>query len=437
MSNFNTLFQSLIRSLKSLINKVDPTLSKPTQKFYLDAIFGILKSGSLVLNDIAFALNEDISLKKVNTRLYKNLEKIIPPASKACYIQTVLEYANEEELVFIVDDSDIVKPYGKAFEKLALVRDGSKKDSPLVLGYLLTSIVLLSKKSKQPIPIYNHIHNATEKNYKSTNNITNIGLRSIFPFLAKEVALFVFDRGYDDVKLMNLINANNQHFLIRMRRSRHIYIKSSKSDAFFESSKRKGKINVPIFYKSKPEMLKVSHIEAKINNYPSKITIVFIYSLFNDEPIILLSNRKVHSPDDLIRLSLNYISRWKIEELFRFKKVEFRLENFRVKSLVSINNLCYFLDVAILFLVHIIETKYQNKFYISLMENSKRIKEKVSIEYYQLYSGLKRIFNSNKKGVKNYKEVERWEYEELNLFNSLELTTRKRVRKGKIKDKKR
>lgn len=153
-----------------------------------------------------------------------------------------------------------------------------------------------------------------------------------------------------------------------------------------------------------------------------------VNSFTESEPMILLSNRKVHRKEDVIRLTLNYISRWKIEEFFRFKKVEFGLENFRVKSLTSINNICYFLDLANLFLTHIIETKFQNCFYSELMTLSKRIKEKVSIEYYQLYSALKRVFTSNHAGVKNYKQTERWEYEEMSLFNSIELSDKKRVR---------
>lgn len=433
MTDFNILFQSLIRSMKSLIKDVHPSATKPEHNFYLDIVFGILKSGSLVLNDIAYALNETISLKKVNTRLYKNLNKSINFTKKVNYIKTALSYMDDDNLVFLVDDSDVAKPYGKAFENLDYVRDASKKDAPLVLGYRLTSIVGLSDKTKHPLSLYTRIHNVNEKNYKSTNNITNIGLLRLFPFLTPESSLFVFDRGYDDTKLMTLINTNNQHFLVRMRKNRTIYVKNKKLNAFFEAANRKGKIVVPLIYRGEPTTLKVSHIEVKINNYSGKVTLLFVNSFVEKEPLILLSNRKVHSKEDVVRLTLNYISRWKIEEFFRFKKVEFGLENFRVKSLISINNICYFLDLACLFLTHIIESKHQNYFYTQLMLISKKIKDQVSIEYYQLYSALKRVFTSNRKGVKNYKQTEKWEYEKMSLFNSLELTDKKRVRIKKRK----
>lgn len=36
-----------------------------------------------------------------------------------------LSYMREQEKVFIIDDTDVMKPYGKAFEGIANVRDAS------------------------------------------------------------------------------------------------------------------------------------------------------------------------------------------------------------------------------------------------------------------------------------------------------------------------
>lgn len=87
------------------------------------------------------------------------------------------------------------------------------------------------------------------------------------------------------------------------------------------------------------------------------------YILDSVEPVILITNKKISNKDDLKEIVLNYITRWKIEELFRFKKVEYNLENFRVKSLTSINNLMFILDIVILILAHIVETQNRNVVY--------------------------------------------------------------------------
>lgn len=145
--------------------------------------------------------------------------------------------------------------------------------------------------------------------------------------------------------------------------------------------------------------------------------------------MVLITNKEIKSKEDLIKITLDYISRWKIEELFRFKKVEFGLEKFRVKSLESINNLFFLLDVSILLLIRIIESRKNNSIYNECIKNSKAIKDDVYILYYRLLSGIKTLFTSNKKGVKNYQQIERWETLRPNIFNSIELKNKKRARK--------
>lgn len=151
MSNFNTLFQTLVRNLESNLSKVVSKKNKTKYKFFFDMTFGILKSGSLILNDIAHSLNEKITLKKTNERLHRNLNKKINPLTIHSFLARALFYMNENDLKFLVDDSDIIKPYGYKFEHLGYVRDGSSITNEYEKGYLITSIVGISKNYKHPI----------------------------------------------------------------------------------------------------------------------------------------------------------------------------------------------------------------------------------------------------------------------------------------------
>lgn len=425
MSNFNILFQSLIRDIERVLKQVFPTVSKPKYHFYLDMVFGILKSSSLVLNDIAHALNEKSTLKKVNYRLQRNLNNPIDNIFFTNFINLCLTYMNKEDLTFIVDDSDIAKPYGNKFESISRVKDGSSLTNEYVKGYLLTSVVGLTKNYKHPICLYSKVHNGTEKDYKSTNHITNEAITKVLTNIKPFSATFVFDRGYDDNKLMNLLKDKQQFFIIRIKRNRVMKIKNRKIKIFSEAMKRKGKINVAITYKGVKTVLKVSHFEGIIGNYEGKVTIIVSYLDNMDEPMILITNLKVHSKKDLISIVLKYHSRWKIEEHYRFKKVQFGLEDFRVKSLVSINNLLFMLDLVLLVLAHIIENQNNNQLYHSLISLSKKIRDDVYIKYYQIETGIKTVFMSNKTGVKNYKDIERWETLKPSIFNSKELKVRK------------
>ena len=65
MSNFTTIFDYIIRIIQSIIKVIVNEKERTRYKFFFDMVFGILKSSSLILNDIGYSLNEDISLKKV------------------------------------------------------------------------------------------------------------------------------------------------------------------------------------------------------------------------------------------------------------------------------------------------------------------------------------------------------------------------------------
>ena len=74
--------------------------------------------------------------------------------------------------------------------------------------------------------------------------------------------------------------------------------------------------------------------------------------------------------------------------------------------------------------------------FIELIKSSKKIRTDVYLTYYQVNSGIKTLFARNKKGVKNYQQIEKWEKEPYSLFNSVELTENKMRRKPTVKKKK-
>ena len=125
MDKGNLLVSHLIEKMGNLIKKIVGKSTGREYKFYLDMTYGILKSKSIILNEISHSLNEDVSLKKVNERLYKNLMRIPNINERHNLIKVGLSYMRENEKVFIIDDTDVMKPYGKAFEGMGKVRDAS------------------------------------------------------------------------------------------------------------------------------------------------------------------------------------------------------------------------------------------------------------------------------------------------------------------------
>ncbi|CCP25751.1 protein of unknown function [Tepidanaerobacter acetatoxydans Re1] len=67
----------------------------------------------------------------------------------------------------------------------------------------------------------------------------------------------------------------------------------------------------------------------------------------NPVNLVLATNKIIKGKEDVVDIVRTYMSRWRIEEYFRFKKQHFGFKNFRVRSLRSINNLNQLLTYAI------------------------------------------------------------------------------------------
>lgn len=178
------------RNEKRLIfQKLVQEKNRVESKFVTQSIYGILKSGSIVLKKIGTALNERINIKNTIDRLSRNLQRPMSPEIQRNYTAKMAGTLGKRPVI-LVDDSDVIKPYGQKFESLGEVRDGSSKDKRIEKGYMVTEIVGLTAKEKQPVSLFSHVHSSKEKSYKSTNTILFQGLMQVIDTLT-EKATFV------------------------------------------------------------------------------------------------------------------------------------------------------------------------------------------------------------------------------------------------------
>lgn len=224
MKNFTTDTYEIKRKIINFAKKITVGVGQVEKKFIEDIIYGISKSKSILLSDISDALIEPIN--KVNTveRLSKNLMKNISGSVSENYYDLVLNSINMSEPVILVDDSDVIKPYGNKFDSLGFVRDGSSRKNNCEKGYKVTEMVALTQNKKQPISLFSKIHSAQEKEYKSTNEVTFEGLTSVINTINTKVT-FVFDRGYDMNDLFKFMYNKNQDFVVRLTERRKIFFK--------------------------------------------------------------------------------------------------------------------------------------------------------------------------------------------------------------------
>ena len=146
MSNFITNTYEMKRDIVNFSNKLYKNSDKPETKFVTDMIYGISKS-----------VDDN----------YNNL---------------VMDTLGDTP-VFLVDDSDIVKPLGEKFEDLCIIRDGSSRKKSYEKGYHHTEIVGLTKNMKQLISIFSKIDSSTQKDFISNNSVTYEGLDKVVSLL--------------------------------------------------------------------------------------------------------------------------------------------------------------------------------------------------------------------------------------------------------------
>ena len=418
MSYFTTNTYQLKREIVNFSKKICKNSNKPTSKFVTDMLYGISKSKDILLSSISEALDENIS--KINTidRLSNNLSLDLDESIFLNYCNLAFDALGDEP-VFLVDDSDVTKPLGNKFEALGIVRDGSSKDKSYEKGYHHTEIVGLTNNFKQPISLFSKIHSSTQKEYISNNNVTYEGLNFVVTLLNERSlqGTFVLDRGYDSNDIFNYFFNKNQHFVIRLTEKRKIYYKHRWNKITTLRDAYKGKLKFNIMFQNVEKECLISVIKAQITASKKWINIFFVYGL-SDTPMMLASNIPIKSKEDALKVARLYFSRWRIEEYFKFKKQEYNFENFRVRSLKSINNLNLLLTYTIGFIALMCEKLGKNMFAQEIIKESHSLKDKVYLWFYQMARGIYNILKNAKIGIKEWQNIQKTppNYCQLSLF---------------------
>ncbi len=406
MFNSTTNVYATKRETVTFTNKLVPKKNRVESKFVTQSIYGILKSGSIVLKKIGTALNEKNNIKNTIDRLSQNLQRSMSSDIQVNYTAEMTKHLGSRPII-LVDDSDVIKPYGQKFEALGEVRDGSSKDKKIEKGYMVTEIVGLTAKEKQPVSLFSHIYSSKEKSYKSTNTILFQGLTQIINILAKK-ATFVFDRGYDMNALFDFMYKHKQNFVIRLTENRKLFWKGKWFKSTTLRDSRKGKIKTSLIFRingqEKRETVYISHLNVKITASRNMINLVLVYGL-GEKPMMLATNEIIEGKDDVIRIVRIYMSRWRVEEYFRFKKQHFGFENFRVRSLRSINNLNQLLTYSIGLIGLLAEKRSKNQLPHQLIRNARVLRKDVSFYYYQLAEGIQSTLAYAREGIQKWLKI--------------------------------
>ena len=398
------------REILNFSKKMANRLNKTVTKFIIDMQYGLSRGKSCLISEIARSLEEKIDLKNTIERLCDNLvgmkEQEIKQIEKN-YQNEIKEYFGNEPIA-IFDDSDIAKRYGKSdiakrygkkFEDLDDIIDASSEKKEVVKGYHVCEATILGEKEKQPFSVYSKIYSCKSESFVSMNRYTMESIQTVINVLNRKCNM-IFDRGYDDNKIIEYVDQSNNYFVIRMNDKRNFLFKGRKKNAYQEAIKRKGKIRMTIWFEEEKYEVSVSHTKVTLPYNKKDYELVIVYGLSEERPLILLTNRSIHSKEDVIKVVRLYFYRWRVEEYFRSKKQEYDFENMRVRSLKAMNCLNLMLMIHMGHLSMLIEDMDKKLLTIKIINRSKSLKNKVLVWFYQSSS---MVLSSGKRHKRNIK----------------------------------
>ena len=419
MNNFTTNTYEMKRELINFSEKIAKGVNKPTLKFIMDMQFGLAKGGSCLISNIARSLNETNKLQNTIERLCDNLSNLSKEKFKTIennYLEEVKKNIDRDNAVVLFDDSDINKEYSRKLEDLDKVIDASSQDKKIVNGYHVCEATVLTKNEKQPMSIYSKIYSTKSKNFISMNYYTLESIKRAETVIGSNF-IGIFDRGYDDNKIFDYMSKNSHKFVVRLDDERTLLFKGKKRSVENVANSRKGKIKMTALFDNNDEYeLMISYTKATLPYNKKEYTLVIVYGLSEEHPMKLLTNIDIKTKEDAIKIVRLYLSRWRIEEHFRGKKQEYDFENFRVRSLESMNNLNLMLTIHLGHIAILADNIDKKLLTIKIIYASKSLKKSSIVWLSQIARGIKEILKLAHTGIKEWQQVEvREKYRQLQL----------------------
>lgn len=403
------MVENLQGKIHNYLQNFRNSLSLPEYKFIRDTGIGILKSRSVTVNQIAMHLREKITLKKTCERMYRQVRsESLTEKLREGILRKQCRQVDNMTLI-IVDDSDIVKSRAKKMEGLKKVRDGST-GSYTNLGYDLLNIIACKPECEdqgyQILPLSSDlISQSLETDSMSQileDRLTEITIRT------GNRGVYLFDRYYDSREMIGYLKRNDNAFIIRSKGNRGLIINESeesflsvakqiqlttkltgaKKGSIFDCGLKKVKIRLNPHPKKHPETVEVWLVVARYK--PNRNGKAGYFYFFCDFP-----NQDLTELEILSKVLNSYRQRWKIEQLHRQMKQDYKWEAIQLVSYTGLKNMNLLLLLVMCFLYSLksIAIKLMNAFPQIMKYSNRKWKQIYDFIYYRIAEVLDVCFS--------------------------------------------
>ena len=396
MEEDTRLAEKINRQLSEFTIHLSRGLSKPKRKFVSQMLFGMQVARDVKLSEIVRTLEEDIKPIKIENRLSRNLQA--DSLWQGLNARVLAEGVRrvEQDTVIAVDLTSIEKTYAKKMDYLAQVWDGVKKET--VNAYWAIEAIAADINRDWVAPLYGELYSQDADEFKSENGLILRVVNDIFR-AAKKKGIFVMDRGGDRKELINPMVLEGMHFVIRANLTRKVKLEGRRKWASLKEAANT-QIDCPHIYKvevdnqglKEKRQVSVGCAAGKLAGIDKELTVVVVKGFGND-PLVMFTNIK---KNPIIVLEM-YLTRWKIEESFRFLKQEYGLEDIRVRNYQSLKNTFALLSAVFYFLSVYLGRRLKLTVLVKkICEKAKRFFQIPAFNQYALADGIYRVLFGTK-----------------------------------------
>jgi len=371
-------------------------LSKPLQNFVGEMLFGIQASQDVKLSSIARSLQEQIPLLKTEDRLSRNLQA---EDLETHLRQGLLRFGSrrvENNTVLCLDLGDVRKEYARKMEFLDQVWDGSAGE--VHAGYWLCSVIGAEVHGSELTPLYQQLFSVRAQDFVSENDEL---LSAIDQLRAQTCGrgIWAMDRGADRRKVLEPLLERRERFVIRSTGQRMVLDRQRHRVTLHHLGAR-----CRLRYRAK--IIKIENGQEKVyllryGAEPFRLPgreeplLLVVVAGFGQEPLMLLTNLcGVRDSQSLWWIAQIYLTRWKIEETFRFVKQSYRLEDIRVRRYQRLKNLVLLMTAAACFATAFLGPKLKLKILCEkLLIISQRFFGIPPFRFYALADGIRNVLS--------------------------------------------
>ena len=369
--------------------------SRPEQKWIKDIYRGILKTQDVKLSEIARSIKGNVRL--IENRLSMNLQtKDISSEIYNSYLPYIKDMIKEDTFISL-DLSDVNKRYAKSMEHLCKAWDGSEGEANT--GYWLISLIAHNEEKENIIPLYKELYSTISPDFESENTTILNAIETVKRGIGNK-GIIMIDRGGDREILFRELDSKNggrYRFLIRINsEKRHLEVGGKKLYPIevFRIYKYKARFKKKKDGQEEVKKIRYTFQKVRIPDIDRDFTLIGVLGLGN-EPLFLITNIEIKDRRKALWLIKGYLSRWIIEESFRWVKQAYNVEDIRVQKYKSLRNIITILLLIFAFLtIHLLLNPRMRFLFSWTYKTSQRLRDDIKFVLYALSRGVSELFGS-------------------------------------------